>query len=44
MTRDVAQRMGHKKVALLESRFFPALQARLSPPSGPVRALVRACK
>ena len=27
MTRDVAQRLGHKKVALLESRFFPALQA-----------------
>ncbi|KAK9839670.1 hypothetical protein WJX81_004750 [Elliptochloris bilobata] len=26
MTRDVAQRMGHKKVSLLESRFFPALQ------------------
>jgi hypothetical protein len=28
MTRDVAPKMGHKKVALLESRFFPALQAR----------------
>ena len=34
MTRDVAQRMGHKKVALLESRFFPALQERPPAPVG----------
>ncbi len=27
MTRDVAPRMGHHKPALIESRFFPALQA-----------------
>ena len=26
MTRDVAPRLGHKKTALIESRFFPALQ------------------
>ena len=26
MTRDVAPRMGHHKPALIESRFFPALQ------------------
>lgn len=46
MTRDVAQRMGHKKVALLESRFFPALQACWECPPGPVRpaeAVLHAC-
>jgi tryptophanyl-tRNA synthetase len=26
MTRDVAPRIGHHKPALIESRFFPALQ------------------
>ena len=26
MTRDVAPRIGHQKPALIESRFFPALQ------------------
>ena len=26
MTRDVAPRLGHHKTALIESRFFPALQ------------------
>ena len=28
MTRDAAPRLGHHKTALIESRFFPALQAR----------------
>ena len=28
MTRDVAPRLGHHKTALIESRFFPALQVR----------------
>lgn len=28
MTRDVAPRLGHHKPALIESRFFPALQVR----------------
>ncbi|KXZ50321.1 hypothetical protein GPECTOR_17g960 [Gonium pectorale] len=26
MTRDVAPRIGHQKPALIESKFFPALQ------------------
>jgi hypothetical protein len=26
MTRDAAPRLGHHKTALIESRFFPALQ------------------
>jgi len=46
MTRDVAQRLGHKKVALLESRFFPALQACRECFPGPLRradAVLQAC-
>ena len=46
MTRDVAQRLGHKKVALLESRFFPALQACRECLPGPLRraeAVLQAC-
>ena len=30
MTRDVAPRLGYLKCALIESRFFPALQASLT--------------
>lgn len=42
MTRDVAPRLGHHKTSLIESRFFPALQARGrrcdARPSGPAPA------
>ena len=40
MTRDVAPRLGHHKPALIESRFFPALQARVCVCLGRVRVCV----
>lgn len=38
MTRDVAPRLGHHKPALIESRFFPALQGESGKMSGSVES------